>query len=136
MAEAAAALAAEVDWSSEEPVKTDLILPMVEADEPSPLSQLSAINLDSTAAVKQAIQEEAVQSAQSMRDDEDDRRAQLQTNSNGQADTAALLRELSGLFQSGSEDGRSTPPPPQAPRPPAPAAKDAGKPKRKGLFGR
>ena len=57
-----------------------------------------------------------------------------------QTDTAALLRELSGLFASGNEDAKP-PKPPAAPpgsgpaRPPAPPAKDDKK-KKRGLFGR
>ena len=73
-------------------------------------------------------------------------------NGRGQTDTAALLRELSGLFASGNEDSkpanggngggarRRTAVPPRAARPPparqAPPRKDDGKKKKRGLFGR
>ena len=57
-----------------------------------------------------------------------------------QTDTAALLRELSGLFASGNEDAKPAKPPTAPgpsgpPRPPAAGAKDDKK-KKRGLFGR
>ena len=113
---------------------------------------LTQINAEASTAVAQAIREQ------------DAEPAAVETVANppgydveehsaprGQTDTAALLRELSGLFASGNEDskasggeqgggnapstgvpvGRRQPPPARSP-----AAKDDAKKKKRGLFGR
>ena len=115
---------------------------------------LTQINAEASTAVAQAIREQ------------DAEPAAIETVANppgydveehsaprGQTDTAALLRELSGLFASGNEDskasgggesgggnapsnggsgGASSSPPPAR----SPAAKDDAKKKKRGLFGR
>ena len=112
---------------------------------------LTQINAEASSAVAQAIRSQEAEVAEVEEEAPPADVADDPNHGRGQTDTAALLRELSGLFQSGNEDskpsnggngsgangsGGSAPPSGQA----APArqapGKDDGKKKKRGLFGR
>ena len=110
---------------------------------------LTQINAEASTAVAQAIREqETVAESVETVANPPGYDVEEPSTPRGQTDTAALLRELSGLFASGIEDnkpaggnggapanggsGASAPTPPPAR---APAAKDDKK-KKRGLFGR
>ncbi len=112
----------------------------------SPAALLAELNRDASKAVAQAIREDD-RRTQAEPEPELDLEPELQpvsyapsANGEGRADTAALLRELSGLFASGDEPrngngGGSANPPPASHPAQRPAAKDEKK-KKRGIFGR